>query len=936
MEKIYLIDGMSLVFRGYHAMFNSNLKSPTGEQTGAIFAFINMITSLLLTEKPQRIAVVFDRAEPTFRHDMYPEYKATRDKFPEDLVSQLSRIKSFLEIAGIPQLELAGYEADDIIGTLAKKGSKEAYQVFCVTSDKDYIQLIDDYIQMYKPSRRGEGFELVNTKEIAEKYGFAPINFIDYLALWGDSSDNIPGVKGIGEKTALPLIQKYKTIENIYENLSQIEKKSISDKLEVDRENALLSKQLVTIKTDVPIETDLDRLIFVPKQNNDLQSLFTELGFNTLKQKWSKDIAESYQIEGNLFTEETAEEATLDFDTIEDIQKKYVLVNSPKTLDNMLKELQVAKILSVDLETDSLSKATCEIVGIALSHQEGYGYYIPVRSEKELDKNPSASMFETEKDDDDFYFNTEYVLEKLRPILKSPNIEKCGQNIKFDAFILKRFNAEVEPITFDSMVASYLLDPDERHNLDAISRKWLNYEPISIKTLIGEKKSKQISMAELSPDDIYQYACEDADLALKLHNVLKPELEKRGLDKLANEIEFPLIEVLIKMEANGVAIDEETLQVISKETESRAKELEAKIFDEAGSTFNIDSPKQLGHILFEKMGIPSFKKTKTGLSTDVETLTQLAPTYPIAQFILDYRSLVKLKSTYIDALPKMLSPETKLLHTNFNQTIASTGRLSSTEPNLQNIPIRTELGKSIRKAFVPRSKDNLIFSADYSQIELRIIAHISGDENLINAFRENLDIHSATASLLFGKSLDEVNQDMRRIAKTVNFGILYGLGSYGLSQRLNLPRREAQEIIDNYLKKYPGINKYIEETIESTREKGYAETLCGRQRHFNNINSKNRLLRTGDERAAINMPIQGTASDMMKIAMVSVFREMKKLKMQSKMTIQVHDELVFDVIKPELDELKHLVIEKMQGALSLGIVPVKVDTGVGSNWLEAH
>ncbi len=952
MSKLYLIDGMSVVFRAYHAMLRSQLKAPSGELTFAVFAFANILTSLLEKEKPERIAVVFDTREPTFRHIMYPEYKANREEFPEDLVPQLARIKELIGYLKIPQVEMHGFEADDIIGTYSKLASDEGNEVICLTSDKDFYQLVNDHVKLYKPSRKSnEDFEIVHYEEVLDKFGVKPEQVIDVQALIGDSVDNVPGVKGIGEKTAIPLIQKYGSLENLYEHLDEIERAAVKSKLEKDREMAFLSKKLVTIKLDVPVTEKWNDLNWKEPDYYALDEFFSVMGFNTIRRKWrERSGIENFSEKKEEYAEEHGmKEPEKKLDDITTVYRDYNLVNTQELLDSMIDELKGSEVLSVDLETSSLDKSTCAIVGIALCAKENRAFYVavdgPVPEEKGKSGNHDnqGSLFDSsDGNDENDSFNFKYldiyeVTGKLKPLLENEKTGKCGQNLKFDAYILKRYGIRLSPVVFDSMLASYILNPDDRHNLDALSKKWLSYTPVPITTLIGEKKKGQISMKQVDPAKISDYACEDADLAFKLRNVLKSELEKdKELVSLAEDIEFPVSEVLTKMEFNGVAVDTEALKDMSAQMTKKAAELTDDIYKEAGTEFNIDSPKQLGHVLFEKMQIPPVKKTKTGYSTDVQVLTQLSDIYPIADMILNYRTIVKLKSTYIDTLPKLINPYTGRIHTTFNQTVASTGRLSSTDPNLQNIPIRTELGKEIRKAFVPGKKGRLILSADYSQVELRIMAYICGDSHLIDAFKKGHDIHSATASKLFGKAIEEVDSDMRRVAKTVNFGIMYGLGSFGLSQRLKIGRKEASEIIDNYFEKYPGIRQYIDMTTESAREKGYAATLAGRRRYFKDINAKNRNLRTAAERAAINMPIQGTASDIMKIAMINVDRKMKDLRMKSLMTIQVHDELVFDASPDEIDELQPLVKEEMENAFKLGDVPVVVETGIGDNWLDAH
>lgn len=952
-KRIYLIDGMSVVFRAYHAMSRSTLKSSiTQEPTFAVYAFANILASLLESEKPEYIAVVFDTREPTFRHQIFKEYKANREAFPEDLVPQLERIKQLLDILRIKRLEIPGLEADDVIGTLARKFANRGWKVICLTNDKDYYQLVDDSIILYKTAKNiSEGFEIVTKEKVVEKFGVPPENVVDVLAIVGDSVDNVPGVTGIGEKTAIPLIQKFHSLENLYENIDKIEKESIRRNLIESKENAFLSKKLVTIETNADIDFDISEFKFTEPDYKKLEELFALLDFKTLKERYLTKIFATTQLD---FSDKPAAELT---SNLKKEAKNYSLVDSREKFLSLCERLKNVRAFAIDTETSSLDKQTCELVGISLSFCDHEAFYIPVfgnAGEVFVDAKVSTTtenlaLFsqqpnepdETQHSKSEDYvpnrgFPVAFVLANLKEILENPEIQKYGQNVKFDAYILKRYGVELHPIAFDTMVASYVLNPDEQHNLDALAKRWLNYTPISITSLIGERKANQISMRDLLPESIVNYACEDADLAWQLTRILKEQLIKENLLKLAEEIEFPLIKVLRDMEFNGVFVSTEILSSISKLLNEQVQELREKIFAEAGLRFNLDSPKQLGQVLFEKLQLPVIAKTKTGYSTDVNVLSQLAVSYPIAKYLVEYRQMTKLLSTYVDSLPEWINPYTGRIHSTFNQTITSTGRLSSTDPNLQNIPVRGEFGKEIRKAFVPQRNGWVILSADYSQIELRIIAHISGDENLIRAFKQGLDIHSATASLLFDKPIEAVDSDMRRVAKTVNFGILYGLGAYGLSQRLGIGRSEAQKIIDNYLSKYPGIKKYVEDTISKTQKKGYAETLCGRRRYFPNINSMNRNLRAADERAAINLPIQGTASDMMKIAMINIGRDFEKFSLRSMMILQIHDELLFEVPQNELDAVKGIVTERMQNALSLGEVPVVVDIGVGESWFDAH
>lgn len=946
MSDLYLIDGMSMVFRAYHAMAASGLKNSEGQATGAIYSFTNIITRLLETSNPRLIAVVFDTKEPTFRHDMYPEYKANRAAFPEDLGPQLIAIKELINLLGIKQIEMPGFEADDIIGTLSKKASDSKIETYCLTADKDFYQLVTDHVSILKPSRRDEDIEIISYEGVKAKFGVRPDQVIEVQALMGDPVDNVPGVKGVGEKTAIPLIQKYGNIENLYEHLDEITSKSVKAKLIDQKENAFLSKILVTIKPDVPIDITPEELTPNPVDYKGLDEFFKNQGIRGLREKWHKKYVASLG-ENNLDQMLTESEFNIPsstsskIQTINDVEHNYQLVNTIENLDAMIEDIKDSKKLSFDLETSSLDRDRCEIVGVALSDKEKTGYYIATFYEGErTDKKNPDSLFSTSKEDQQIIKNNslpiDIVIDKIKPILENPNIEKVGQNAKFDAYILLRHDIRVSPITFDSMIASYIIDSDSRHGMDTLAEQWLNYKAVSITELIGEKKSTQISMRDVDVAKVSDYACEDADITLQLCNLLEKELEKVELTNLATKVEFPLIEILTEMEANGICIDKNMLSLASEKMTEELKNLTEKIHLEAGIDFNIDSTKQLAHILFEKLMLPAVKKTKTGYSTDSEVLSELAPMYPIAEYLLDYRQISKLRSTYVDALPKLVNPETGRIHTTYNMTIASTGRLSSTDPNLQNIPIRSEMGKQIRKAFVACDEDHRLISADYSQIELRIMAAMCNDEHLISAFVDGLDIHTATASVLYNIPINEVNSDTRRIAKTVNFGIMYGLGSFGLSQRLKISRNEAKEIIDNYFEKYPGIKTYMDTTIEQTRKKGFATTMMGRKRFFPNINSNNRNLRQADERAAINMPIQGTASDMMKLAMINVHRMLHNRNFKTKMLLQVHDELVFESPLNEIEEVSKLIKSEMENALLLDKVPVLVETGTASNWFDAH
>lgn len=933
MPTALFIDSMGLVFRAYHAMSKSGFKAPNGEPTGAVFGFANMITSLLDREKPDFIAAAFDTSAPTFRHDRYDGYKAHRDEFPEELIPQMPRIKNFLKHIGIPVLELPGFEADDIIGTLAKQAGALGYDVRCLTSDKDYFQLVDDRICILRPGKDANAYDEYRRDQVKEKMGVYPEQIIDLLALIGDASDNIPGVKGIGEKTAQPLIEKYGTVDNLYEAIDEIERETVKRKLIDGKDSAMLSKELVTIHTEVPLPLSLQECIPMQPNPTEIDALFSLLQFNTLRRKWAErtsgqinaiDRSETYPHYANVTNRE----------------HDYQLITDELSFKLMMHELKATKSICFDLETTSLDTMNCSIVGFALSAKPGKAFFIITNDDDIAQSSFGDSLFDFPAESTDTshphagYLNARDVAKALKPLLEDSAIEKIAQHGKFDALILKRYGITVHPLSFDPMLASYVLNPDTPHGMDTLSKTWLQYEPIPISALIGEKK--QGSMRDVEPMKLMEYAAEDADITLELAHCLQHQLEQSGQLGFAQTVEFPLSEVLVEMEYNGVSIDLQALSSISVHIREEVTKLKEKIYEAAGTdAFNIDSPKQVGEILFDRLALPSPKKTKTGYSTDVSVLSELSEEYPIAGYILEHRQLQKLQSTYVESLPKMVNAKTGRIHTTYNQTIAGTGRLSSTEPNLQNIPIRTALGREIRKAFVPKP-GNILLSADYSQIELRVIAHVCSDQTLTHAFINGHDIHAATAAALFGISLEDVDSDKRRIAKTVNFGIMYGQGSFGLAKQLGISRTEAKEIIDHYFLRYPNIKLYIDQTIEKAKKQGYVETLLGRRRYFPSLESNNQAIRQGAERAAINMPIQGTAADMMKLAMINVHGRMKKEQLKSLMILQIHDELVFDAIKDEVDYLRTLVKEEMESAMPLGEVPILVETGIGNNWEEAH
>lgn len=921
---------MSIVFRAYHALSKANFKSPSGEPTGAIFGFTNIITNFLEKENPEYIAVAFDTREPTFRHIQFEEYKANRVEFPEELVPQLPKIKKLLDYLGINRIELPGYEADDIIGTLSNELGKNDTYVYCVTSDKDYMQLINDNVFILRPSpTQGEDFNLISYDEVKNKFGVTPDKVIDVLALTGDSVDNVPGVKGIGEKTAIPLIQQFGSLENLYENLDKIEKKSVKEKLEAEKENAFLSKELVTLDLNVPIDLEIESLQKKPVNFKELDNFFKDAGFTKIRTHWFN---KSLQFSNQTNTQSTAQ---TEIAAIPKVQENftYQIIEDFSLAKNVVDNFQKSHIFYFEFLFDNFARQNAQPVGISTyTENTGYNFFLFDNFNNQLVQNDLFSSNISNSRDSK-------ILKLFKPILENPEIIKVSNEIKFQNFILRNFEITLTGTFFDISIASYILNPDNKHEIEAISQKYLNsdfFEFADIHTAFSSQKINIVKTITENKNVFVNYLIVRLATIVKLHNVLAEELQNHSQTELANEIEFPLISVLTSMEYDGVKLDINSLNDISKSMAIEIENLLKLIYSEAGTDFNVDSPKQLSQILFEKLQLPIIKKTKTGVSTDMSVLTELIGTNPIIDYLIDYRQLTKLKSTYIDALPKLVNPQTKKIHTTYNQIVAATGRLSSTDPNLQNIPIRTEKGKEIRKAFIPSSDDYLILSADYSQIELRIMAYYSKDESLIDAFQQNIDIHTATASKLFNVPLGKVDSDMRRVAKTVNFGIMYGLGAFGLSQRLKIPRNKASQIIDNYFDKYPGIKNYIEKTIAETRQKGYAETLMQRRRYFPEINSKNKNIQAAAERAAINMPIQGTASDMIKIAMLNIFNKFQENNIKSKMILQVHDEIVIDLYKQEESLVRNILEIEMENALPLENIPVKIEIGIGNNWLEAH
>ncbi len=930
-KKLFLLDAMALIYRAYFALNRNPRINSKGQNTSAVLGFANTLLEVLQKEKPTHIAVAFDAFAPTQRQTDFTAYKANRDETPEDIVSSLPYIKKLIEGFKIPMLELAGYEADDIVGTLAKKAEKDGFKVYMMTSDKDFGQLVSDNIFMYKPARMGNGAEVLGVKEICERFGIErPEQLIDILGLWGDSSDNIPGVPGIGEKKAKKLIAEFGSIENLLENVDKVAENRSRESLKENAEQALMSKSLATIILDVPVEWDEDLFKITDPDPKVLIPLFEELEFRTyakrvfehIKEEAPRAMPTKEQISGqmDLFsgTDAFKDPAQQALEKKEQLYKdnNYSAVEKEDDIKKLVEKLKKSGSFCFDTETTGLDIIDAEMVGIAFCIKPGEAWYVPFPEDQEKANNLAL---------------------EFKGILENPKIEKTGQNLKFDIGVLKNYGINVKGKLFDTMLAHYLLQPDMRHNMDVLAETYLDYRPMSIESLIGKKGRNQKSMRDIPLDTVTAYACEDADVTLQLREVFEPMLKENKLTRLFNEMETPLIYVLADMESHGVKLDTEALEDYSLKLQKDIELIEEEIYKLAGTKFNIGSPKQLGEILFDKLKITEkAKKTKTKqYSTSEDVLSKLVDKHEIVSKILDYRSLTKLKSTYVDVFPKLISEKTGRLHASFNQTVAATGRLSSNNPNLQNIPIRTEQGREIRKAFVPADKNHILLAADYSQIELRIIASLSKDKAMIEAFKKGLDIHAATAAKVFGVDLEDVDKEMRRKAKTVNFGIVYGISAFGLSDRLNIPRGEAFEIIENYFAQYPGIKKYMDDTIAFAREHQYVETIMGRRRYINDINSSNGAVRGYAERNAINSPIQGSAADMIKLAMIRIHEEMEKKKLKSRMILQVHDELVFDAVKDELDTLKKIVEHNMKNAIKLD-VDLVVDMNTGSNWLEAH
>lgn len=922
MEKLFLLDAYALIYRAYYAFIKNPRINSKGLNTSAILGFVNTLEEVLNKEQPSHIGIAFDPAGPTFRHEAYEQYKAQREETPEGIRTAVPYIKDIIRAYRIPILEMPGYEADDVIGTLARQADARGVDTFMMTPDKDYGQLVTEHVKMYRPKYGDKEFEVLGVEEVKEKYGLSsPAQVIDMLGLMGDSADNIPGCPGVGEKTATKLIQQFGSIENLLAGTDQL-KGALKTKIETNREQIEFSKFLATIKTDVPIELDMEQLKKEDADEEKLRSLFEELEFRTLldrkfKKETQQPVADLFQ--GTLFADFTAnpqeESKNSSLTKYNKADFDYQLIDTEEKRREIIDLFLTNDFLSLDTETTGTDPISAKLVGLSFSIRENQAFYVPIPQNDE----------EAQK-----------IVNEFKPIYENENILKIGQNIKYDLLVLQNYGVELKGKIFDTMIAHYLLQPELHHGMDYLAEVYLNYQTIHIEELIGSKGKNQKNMADLPPTAVYEYACEDADVTLKLKNVLEPLLKENDCDRLFWEIEMPLMPVLAYMERNGVCIDREGLKETSRLYTEEMNRIEKEIHELAGTDFNIASPKQVGEVLFDRLKIVDKpKKTKTGqYVTSEEVLESLRTKHPVVEKILEHRGLKKLLGTYIDALPKLVNPITGHIHTSFNQTITTTGRLSSSNPNLQNIPVRNEYGKEIRKAFIPE-EGCLFFSADYSQIELRIMAHLSGDEHMIEAFRNGQDIHAATAAKIFKKELDEVTKEERSKAKTANFGIIYGITAFGLAERMGVSRTEAKELIEGYFQTYPKVKEYMNRSIEMAREKGYTETVYHRKCHLRDINSHNAVVRGYAERNAINSPIQGSAADIIKIAMIRIYRRFREEQLRSKMILQVHDELNFSVYPEEKEKVQQIVIEEMESAYSM-LVPLEADYGWGKNWLEAH
>jgi len=930
MKKLFLLDAFALIYRAHFAFIKNPLINSKGVNTSAITGFTNTLWDILQKEKPSHIAVVFDLPTPTFRHEMYEPYKAQREAQPEDITIAIPYIKKIIEAFNIPVAFCEGYEADDVIGTLAKQAEKEGFDVYMMTPDKDYAQLVSEKIFMYKPRRFGKGVEIMGVPEVLEKWQIKRVDqVIDILGLQGDAVDNIPGIRGIGAKTAVKLLALYDSIEGLLEHAHELKGKQ-REKVEAGREDALMSKKLATIAVNCPIQFDA-KVYEVEEINREaLQSLFSELEFRTLTKRILGAPAKSAQpgnVQTDLFGNVIATKATKSVPvapvasivskSIENVEHTYHLVDTKEARTDLIAKLSKEKSFCFDTETTGLNTSEAQLVGIAFSWKVKEAYYVPIPA------NQTKAMA---------------IVQEFKGLLENPDIDKIGQNIKYDVLMLRWYDIQVKGKYWDTMLMHYVLEPGNRHNLNYLSETYLDYAPVSIESLIGKKGKNQMTMRDIDVERVKEYAGEDADITLQVKLELDKLLEGDLLN-LYNEVEEPLIDVLVEIEYNGVNLDVPFLENYSKVLDKEIVSIKKKIFDAAElNTFNLDSPKQVGEVLFGKLEIPyRWKKTKTGqFSTNEEKLSELAKDHEIVADLLTYRSLAKLKSTYVDALPKLVSSRTKRIHSSFNQALTATGRLSSQNPNLQNIPIRSERGREVRKAFIPKDENHILLAADYSQIELRLVAEISGDEAMIKAFQDGLDIHKATAARIYDVAIDEVTKEQRYNAKTVNFSIIYGAGATNLSKNLGIKRTEAKKLIEQYFEQYEGLKKYMEAVVEQAREDGYVTTLKGRRRYLRYLNSRNSMMRSHDERNAINTPIQGSAADMIKLAMIKIHKALKDGGLKTKMTSQVHDELIFDVPRDELEQVKLLVDENMRTALEYLQVPILVGMDTGANWLEAH
>ena len=927
--KLFLIDAYALIYRSYYAFLKNPRINSKGMNTSAIFGFINSLEDVLKRENPTHIAVAFDPKGPTFRHEAYELYKAQREETPEVIRQSVPIIKDIIEAYNIPILEVPRFEADDVIGTVSKQAEKEGFEVYMMTPDKDYGQLVSEHIFMYRPKFGGD-YEVMGVKEVLNKYSLTSFDqVIDLLGLMGDSSDNIPGCPGVGEKTAQKLLEEYGSIENLLENTDKL-KGALQKRVTENAEQIRFSKFLATIKTDVPIQFDAAKCVREKPNETRLTEIYTELEFRTFINKMTGEEKKSAPapqkvvakgpVQGNLFDLFATEEPSVPkYSTLANLKTTlhvYKTVDTEEEMAKLGRFLADQDFFAFDTETDGIDPLTAGLVGMSFAVKENEAWYVPVPADKE----------EATK-----------VVAHFSPALQNRKSQKIGQNIKFDIIVLRKYGVRVAGPLFDTMIAHYLLNPELRHGMDYLAETYLKYKPVPISQLIGPKGKNQLCMRDVPLAQIAEYAAEDADVTLKLKNFFAPELKKAGIESLFFDIEMPLIYVLVEMEVTGVKLDTVALKQSSEELTAALNNLEKEIYELAGVKFNINSSKQVGEVLFEHLKIEEkAKKTKTGsYSTSEDILEKMRSKHPVVGKLLEYRGLKKLLSTYIDALPELINPETGKIHTSFNQTVTATGRLSSTNPNLQNIPIRDELGREIRKAFIPDNEDCTFFSADYSQIELRIMAHLSQDEHMIEAFRSGADIHSATAAKIYGIPVEEVTGDMRRKAKTANFGIIYGISIFGLAERLNIPRAESKELIEGYFKSYPGIRDYMDESIRIAKEKGYVETIFKRKRYLPDINSHNAIVRGYAERNAINAPIQGSAADIIKVAMVRIYNRFEEEGLKSKMILQVHDELNFNVCQDEQEKVRQIVLEEMENAIQLQ-VPLIADCGEGKNWLEAH